>query len=128
MLLLRGELCKGQRSLSSAEKIIRLILFKVPQHSCKDLIPNLDIPTFPSLYMYHATKYAKVKSLDAGLTRDAGSRYRLRQTLHLNIPWYTLSAAANSSLIIPLRLCNKLPNKFNRAIKSFFFNKYFYSV
>ena len=93
--------------------------------------------TYFPLTLLNSVKCAKENSSVIGLARDVTDHYGLRQNFNLNIPKHRLSTVANSPLILPIKLYNKLPTvlkqisasrKFLKAVKQFFYSKRFYSV
>ena len=129
--------CHVERILRIQKRAIRAITRKGSRESCRPLFHELNIMTFPSLYMFHAVCYA-YESLKSGKvsTVSQSNSYNLRNANSIHIPQVALQKSKKSVFHFSSELFNHLPNElktlptptsFKNCAKNFFTNNVFYS-
>lgn len=137
-----GILCWGSATrvpelLIAQKKIIRTMTFKCRRFSCRDLFKELKILTLPSLFILHSVDHVRSNPVEYVVARDGCINYDLRHNLMVSIPYHRLSVIADSPLVLPVKLFNKLPMavkqiqskyKFKYSVKDLLLKHSFYSV
>lgn len=112
------------------------MLFKPYNFSCRTLFPKLNILSFYSLFIFNSIVYVKTNLSNFTLTRQ-NSHKNLRMNLNLLLPRHRLEKVADSPLVLPIKLYNKLPLSvkqiesvtiFKNNIKKVLIKNAFYSI
>lgn len=137
-----GVVCWGNAKgvneiLLSQKRIIRTMLFKNSRTSCRELFKQLQILTVISIFILRCAIYVQ-KNIHTFLTSgDAVTGYTLRKGDTLRLPSHKLALTARSSLVMPVKIYNHLPNslkeirniaKFKIKLKRMLLRQTFYSI
>ena len=106
------------------------------RYSCRGLFKDHNILTLPSLFILSSVRHVVSDRSGFSLSKDGGVGYNLRLNYDMSIPQHRLSFVANSPLIFPIKLYNKLPAslralgkaKFMNSVKMLLLRHSFYSV
>ena len=110
-----GILCWGNSSrindvFKMQKKIIRIMMFKHPTHSCRELFASLKILTISALYILSCCLFVKNNIDQFTQFSDRNISYNLRSTNNILLPQHKLSVAGNGVSIMPIKIYNHLPN------------------
>ena len=101
--------------LIAQKKIIRTIMFKGFAQSCPPLFRDLKVLTAISVYVLQRAKHVKKNINKFVRVREVQHAYSLRNNESLRLPSYKLSLTGNSSIIMPMKIYNHLPNSIKEA-------------
>lgn len=130
-----GNCSRANEVFVAQKKIIRIMLFKPYNFSCRNLFSELNVLTFPCLFIFHSVLHIKSNLSQYSLTGVTG--YDLRMNLNISLPKHKLAKVANSPLVLPIKLYNKLPtevkkiqkiNKFRHLLMTNLVKNSFYSI
>lgn len=131
-----GNAPRSDEVLILQKKILRTMTSKPRRYSCRGLFREHNILTLPSLFILSSVRYVVSDRSEFSLSRDGGVGYNLRLNYDMTIPQHRLTFVANSPLILPVKLYNKLPAslrtlgkaKLVNSVKMLLLRHSFYSV
>lgn len=137
-----GVICWGGSSrapelLIQQKRILRTMTFKCRRFSCRGLFRELQILTLPALFILSCADHIKTNTSDYVVSRNKCSAYNFRVNHNRDIPQHKLTLTANSPLVLPAKIFNKLPMslkqvqdrcRFKSSLKKLLLNNVFYSV
>lgn len=111
-----GILCWGNSSrindlFKMQKKIIRIMMFKHPTYSCRDLFVSLKILTVSALYILACCIFVKTNIDRLTQFSDRNIKYNFRSVNNILLPQHKLSAVSNGVSIMPIKIYNHLPNQ-----------------
>lgn len=136
-ILCWGNCTRVSEVLILQKRILRIMTFKSPRYSCRDLFKQFNLLTVTSIYILNCVCYVRSHPDKFSRTRDANSPYNFRLNLNMVIPRHTMSASANGPLIMAVKLFNKLPiplkllptfNMFKSSVRNMLQKHSFYSI
>ena len=77
--------------------------------SCRNIFKSLNILTVPSLFISKCVHHVKCNPSEYVTSRDTNTNYNFRHNCKVTIPQHRLALVANSPLVLPIKLYNKLP-------------------
>lgn len=123
--------------LIAQKRIVRTIFFKGSRESCRPLFVTARLLTVVSIYILQCALYVHGNFNSFLLVNDMPHNYPLRNNLSIRVPAVRLSATANSSYFMPIKIYNHLPselrrigniNCFKRKLKVMLSDKSFYNL
>lgn len=126
---------KWEKVFKIQKRIIRIITNKTKLSHCKQLFINLNILTFPSLYIYHTILYT-VQNIKLKQNSNIHS-YNTKNHNKIHIIPHRTAKFASGPYYKGIQLINKLPKAvreyndikiFKKQLKLYLIEKAFYSV
>lgn len=128
---------RSEEVFIAQKKIIRTMMFKNYNYSCRNLFKELNILTFFSVYILQCAIYVKKNIANYTTTAHVVDQHDLRGMDTLRLPAHRMTHSANSSYILPIKVFNHLPphirqienvNLFKRNLKVILLDGSFYSL
>lgn len=110
-----GNCARAGEAFRAQKRIVRTILFKPYTYSCKALFPKLNVLTFSCLFIFTSIMHVRDNLSDYSVSRN--SQYDFRVNLNLTLPKHRLAKVANSPIVLPVKLYNKLPTELKKIQK-----------
>lgn len=130
-----GNSSKSIKIFRLQKKIIRIIKGKDKLSHCRPLFKELNLMTFPSLYIYHTILFV-MQNVNIKLNSEV-HKHNTRGQSNLHVIGHRTNLFANSPQYSGIKLINKLPKnlkdirdskKFKHELKEYLIKNAFYSV
>lgn len=134
-IILWGNSTDWERVFRAQKTSLRILSKKSKRYSCRQLFIDLQILTFPSLYIYHTLLYAK-QNFHEYKKNNSYHSYATRINQQIRLPTCRLNLKKKTPYVMGAVFYNKLSEaiqnlniiKFKRVIKKFLLEKAYYSI